>query len=77
MPVYNYMHRHFIKSSVFRSVGYDREEKILELEFLDNGSVWQYHAFPPLAYNKFINAESRGHFFITRIRNKYHEVQIE
>jgi hypothetical protein len=77
MRVYNYMRRHFIQSSVFKSVGYDREAKILEVEFLDSGSVWQYHAFPPLAYKKFINAESRGHFFATMIRNKYHEVQVE
>ncbi len=70
------MHRHYINSSVFKSVGYDREARILELEFRDNGSVWQYHAFPPLAYKKFINSESLGHFFTTLIRNKYHEVQV-
>jgi len=70
------MRRLYINSSVFKSVGYDREAKILELEFRENGNIWQYHEFPPLAYKKFINSESRGHFFSTRIRNKYHEVQI-
>jgi hypothetical protein len=71
------MRRHYVNSSVIRSVGYDREAKILELEFRDNGSVWQYYAFPPLAYKKFINSESLGNFFATRIRNKYHEIQME
>ena len=70
------MRRLYINSSVFKSVGYDRDAKTLELEFKENGSIWQYYDFPPLAYKKFINSESRGHFFSTCIRNKYREVQI-
>jgi hypothetical protein len=71
------MRRHYINSSVIKSVGYDRDARILELEFREGESVWQYHDFPRLAYKKFINSESRGHFFTTLIRNKYHEVQIK
>lgn len=70
------MRRHYIQSSVFVSVGYDREARILELEFKDDGGIWQYINFPPMAYKKFINSESRGHFFTTRIRNKYQEIQV-
>jgi len=70
------MRRFQINSSVFKSVGYDRDARILELEFRDTGNVWQYHSFPPLAYKKFINSESRGHFFTTLIRNKYPAVQV-
>ena len=71
------MRRIYIDSSVFKSVGYDRDEKILELEFRDNGDIWQYHNFPQLAYKKFINSESRGNFFTKLIRNKYPEVQVK
>jgi hypothetical protein len=71
------MQRHYINSSVFKSVGYDRDARILELEFKDTGSIWQYHNFPRLAYKKFVNAESPGHFFTTMIRNKYPQIHIE
>ena len=70
------MHRRKIESSVFRSVGYDREAKILELEFKETGDVWQYLSFPPKAYKMFINSESRGHFFTSYIKNKYREEQV-
>ncbi|HEY0245423.1 MAG TPA: KTSC domain-containing protein [Mucilaginibacter sp.] len=70
------MHRHHVESSVFRNIGYDQEARILEVEFKDTGDVWQYYAFPPRAYKKFINSESLGHFFTKYIKNKYHEIQM-
>ena len=71
------MRRHNVTSSVFKSVGYYLDEKILEVEFRETGEVWQYHSFPNLAYKKFVNADSLGHFFTTRIKNKYEEVKIK
>lgn len=71
------MRRHSVKSTVFKSVGYYMDEKILEVEFRDTGEVWQYLNFPNLAYRKFVNSGSLGLFFTTRIKNKYEEVQIK
>jgi len=70
------MRRYALVSSVFKSVGYDRDARILELEFKETGDIWQYHNFPPKAYKMFMNAESHGHFFTAFIRNKYPEIQI-
>ena len=70
------MRRQYVRSSVFKSAGYNPEAMVLELEFIASGSVWQYHSFPPAAYERFINSESLGHFFSTEIRDKYPEVQI-
>jgi hypothetical protein len=71
------MRRLSVKSTLFKSVGYYMDEKILEVEFRETGEVWQYHAFPQLAYKKFVNSFSLDDFFISRIKNKYKEVQVD
>jgi hypothetical protein len=71
------MKRHHVRSSALQSVGYDPERKMLELEFRDNGGVWQYFDLPVPVYNKFIQADSLGNFFVTRIKGKYREEKVE
>lgn len=71
------MRRRAVNSSALQSIGYDAEKHILELEFRDEGGVWQYFNFKPAAYKKFVNSESLGHFFVTRIKGKYLEEKIE
>ncbi|HWD90069.1 MAG TPA: KTSC domain-containing protein [Mucilaginibacter sp.] len=71
------MKRHRVNSTALQSVGYDPERKVLELEFRDNGAVWQYFKLPPAVYDKFIHAESLGNYFVTRIKGKYPEEQVE
>jgi hypothetical protein len=71
------MKRHHVQSSALQSVGYDPGRKILELEFRDNGSVWQYFKLPQSVYDKFINAESLGNYFVTEIKGKYREEKVE
>ncbi|MFC0516982.1 KTSC domain-containing protein [Mucilaginibacter angelicae] len=70
------MERHFVQSSALNSIGYDRDARILELEFRENGGVWQYFGFPLSTYKKFISAESLGNFFVTRIKGKYPELKV-
>jgi hypothetical protein len=71
------MKRVRVKSSALQSVGYDPEKKILELEFRDNGAVWQYSRLPRSVYNKFIHAKSLGNYFVMKIKGKYPEEQVE
>lgn len=71
------MRRHKVTSSALESVGYDPDRHILELEFRDNGGVWQYFDFKPAAYKKFVKADSLGNFFVNRIKNKYREEKVE
>ena len=70
------MIRQQVNSSALSSVGYDSISKVLELEFKANDGVWQYLKFSPTAYKKFINADSLGNFFVTRIKGKYAELKI-
>ena len=71
------MRRRQVKSSALQSIGYDAENHILELEFREHSGVWQYLNFKPAAYKKFVNSESLGNFFVTRIKGKYEEVKVE
>jgi hypothetical protein len=70
------MQRLAVQSSALSSVGYDPDARILELEFRENGGVWQYFGFPLSTYKKFIGAESLGNFFVTRIKGKYPELKV-
>jgi len=70
------MQRHHVQSSALNSVGYDPDAKILELEFHSNGGVWQYSGLSRATFKKFMNAESLGNFFVTRIKGKYPEYRV-
>jgi hypothetical protein len=70
------MKRHHVQSTALQSVGYDPDNKILELEFRENGAVWQYFKFPNSVYKRFINSESLGNYFVTKIKGKYREMKV-
>jgi hypothetical protein len=70
------MKRHYVHSSALQSAGYDADNKILELEFRENGGVWQYFSVPQSVYRKFVNADSLGNFFVTKIKGKYREMKV-
>ena len=70
------MRRQYVRSSVFKSVGYNPDAEVLELEFIESGSIWQYHGVAPAVYEKFIHSDSLGHIFSTEIRDKYPGVRV-
>ncbi|RFZ90572.1 KTSC domain-containing protein [Mucilaginibacter conchicola] len=70
------MRRHKVESSALESIGYDAGKQILELEFRDNHSVWQYFGIRPSTYRKFISAESLGRYFVKRIKGRYPELKL-
>jgi hypothetical protein len=70
------MQRNAVQSSALNSAGYDPSSKILELEFRNSGGVWQYFGVSNASFKKFMNAESLGNFFVTRIKGKYPEKRV-
>ena len=62
------MHRISVNSSVIRSVGYDREIAILEIEFT-NGAIYEYGGVPEEIYAELLAAESKGAYFDACIRD--------
>lgn len=71
------MKRQHVESAALESVGYDPDKKILELEFTDNGGVWQYYQLPTTVYKKFRNADSLGRYFVKEIKGRYEEKKVD
>ena len=64
------MDRILITSSNIKSVGYDKDSQILEIEF-NNGNTYQYIDVSSHVYQSFLDAESKGKFFHKNIKNVY------
>ena len=61
------MIRKQITSTNLRSIGYDPDSSVLEIEFL-NGTIYQYAAVPLQVYNSLMAANSHGTYFNANIR---------
>ncbi len=64
------MNRTSVRSSNIRSVGYDQETRVLEIEFHDGG-VYQYSNVPETLYQGLMQAVSKGSYFHNRIKDRY------
>jgi KTSC domain len=64
------MRRQPIESSSLASVGYDHEDRRLEVEFR-TGHVYDYFEVPSSVYEEFRTAPSAGRFFASRVRNRF------
>jgi len=58
-----------VRSSALRSVGYDREQRVLEIEFT-GGAVYRYFDVPAEVHRGLMAAESHGRYFNEHVRNK-------
>ena len=64
------MEREQVSSSNLKSIGYDINTSILEVEF-KNGRVYQYFNVPINVYNALINASSVGKYLNSNIVGVY------
>jgi len=64
------MERMPVKSSQIKSIGYDREKKVLEVEF-NSGSVYHYAGVEPEVHASLMASESIGKHFHANIRNSF------
>ena len=64
------MRRSPVESSVVRSVGYDRDDQVLEIEF-HTDRVYRYFVVPHGVYRELVEASSVGRYFNERIRDRY------
>jgi hypothetical protein len=65
------MNRSPIKSNTIKSVGFDENEHVLELEFI-NGSIYKYFDIPKKTYLALLCAPSVGQYFNQNISgNKF------
>ncbi len=59
-----------LDSKMLASVAYDPEKQTLYLRFR-TGEVYRYFEFPAEDYQNFLNAESRGKYFLANIRDQF------
>ena len=59
-----------LESKLFASSAYDAADQILYLRFR-SGEVYRYFELPPAEYRNFLDAESRGRYFLSNIRNQF------
>ena len=58
------------ESKLLVSSAYDAGKHILYLRFR-SGDVYRYFEFPEEQYREFLDAESRGRYFLNSIRNQF------
>lgn len=64
------MYRIPVSSSNIRSIGYDSQSAVLEVEF-SCGDVYQYFNVPEHLYQGLMNASSKGQFLNDYIKYNY------
>ena len=53
------------------AAAYDDSKQILYLRFRKTGDVYRYFELPITEYQAFLDAESRGRFFLAHIRDRF------
>jgi HAMP domain-containing protein len=69
-PLPSPMQRQTVESTNIKSVGYDPEDEVLEVEF-HSGGVYHYVGVPPDVYEGMLAARSKGRYFGDFIRLRY------
>jgi hypothetical protein len=64
------MERAPVISTDIRAIGYDPDSQILEVEF-NSGGVYQYSGVSPYEHEGIMNADSKGKYFHSNIKNRY------
>jgi hypothetical protein len=60
----------YFESKLLEASTYDGGKRILYLRFR-SGEVYRYFGFPEEQYREFLDAESRGRYFLSNIRNRF------
>ena len=70
------MERKNVSSSALSSVGYDRSNQVLEIEF-KSGGIYQYYDVPAEVFEGLMSASSHGEYFYKYVENIYYHRKID
>lgn len=65
-----------VQSSTLRTVGYEQDGGLLQLEFCRNRAIYQYLAVPSAVHEALLMASSKGSYFNQTIRGRYFFVRL-
>lgn len=60
-----------VKSSLIDKAGYDPETKVLSIQMNNSSDVYTYEAVPQAVYDGFLEAESKGAYYVKHIKGQY------
>lgn len=60
-----------LESKMLAAVAYDDSKQVLYLRFRNTGHVYRYFEFTVADNQAFLNAESKGRFFLSHIRDHF------
>lgn len=70
------MQRQHVSSSMIASIGYNPEKRILEIEFIKSGSIYQYPNVPGSIFKGIMSAPSHGKYFHGFINEEFDFIKI-
>ncbi len=59
------------------SVGYDAEQRILEIQFKSGGAIRQFYDVPQEVFDDLMASDSQGDFFNMAIHGKFEEKRVD
>jgi len=59
-----------LESKLLAAAAYEASRRCLYLRF-QSGDIYRYFTFPADQYQEFLDAESRGRYFLSHIRNHF------
>jgi KTSC domain len=65
-----------IDSSALLSVGYSKEQRILEVEFRKEGLIYRYLDVPANVFRELLDAPSKAGYYNENIRGRYRSVHV-
>jgi hypothetical protein len=65
------MKRKPVVSSVLQSIGYSAETLTLEVEFVGQKEIYQYHGVSKKIFDELMLASSHGKYFNANIKDQY------
>ncbi len=65
------MKREPVDSTAIKSIGYNEDKQILEVEILETGRIYKYFNVPLEEYLDFIEAPSLGKFYSMNVKDRY------
>ena len=60
-----------VKSSLIDKAGYDPETKVLSIQMNNSSDVYTYEAVPQAVYDDFLEADSKGAYYVKHIKGQY------
>jgi hypothetical protein len=59
-----------VESKMLAAAAYDAPRRSLYLRF-HSGEIYRYYTFPANQYQEFLDADSKGRYFLRHIRNRF------